>query len=441
MKKLIIFALFAVQIIFAKAFPEAQGYGASSVGGRNGKVIYVTNLNDTGTGSFRSALYYPAPRTILFAVSGVIHAKTQMVVTNPYLTIAGQTSPSNGITIIGSGIYIATHDVIIRHLRIRNGDTTLAHTCDDRDAITMGENSYNVIVDHVSLSWAVDENFSTWYNAHDITLQNSIISEGLAYSCHPKGEHSKGILIGDSTMRISMYHNYLESNYDRNPTIKGCSKSDFVNNVVYNFGGFAFAFGYDYCVNSHDTTMVNNLYNYYKRGPSTLNWAKFFFAGDTSYPTKTMIYVNGNEGNDSLLLYYNSHQSAFIAAHPSYLVSSLVNYANNISYTNPISSALYDFLNDVGATKPKRDYIDTRVINEFISGKGAIINSQNDVGGYPKFTATTTNDSLLYIYDKDKDGLPNSYEILKGLNPGNPNDAKITNSDGYTNLEIYLNSL
>lgn len=201
-----------------KAFPSAEGFGARTVGGRGGRVIEVTNLNDSGPGSFREAVAAKGPRTVVFRTGGTITLLSSITVINPYLTIAGQTAPGAGITLKNhptnerSPLSIRTHDVIVRYIRSRPGPAaTPTSTLDgiqtvgpDRlNGTTVGPtNVYNIIIDHCSVSWAVDENLQV-SGTRDTTIQWNIIAEGLYKSVHPKGPHSRGLLIRQNSQRVT----------------------------------------------------------------------------------------------------------------------------------------------------------------------------------------------------------------------------------------------
>jgi len=248
----------------APAFPGAEGFGANSIGGRGGTVIEVTNLNNSGPGSLRAAVEASGPRIVVFRVSGTIILKTGLTILNPYITIAGQTAPGGGITLRNDRsngaptLDIRTHDVIIRYIRMRTGpggdDSLLIYTSP----------AYNVMIDHISASWGVDENVNIWGNVRDVTIQWSIISEGLKNSTHPEGDpggHSMGFLVGSGSRNISFHHNVLAHNDARNPKWDGSHEQavyDFVNNVIYNWGAYATAVS--------GNAKTNVVGNYYKRG-------------------------------------------------------------------------------------------------------------------------------------------------------------------------------
>lgn len=423
-----------------KAFETAEGYGAYSKGGRGGQVIYVTNLNNDGPGSFREAISVNSPRTILFAVSGVIRLETLAIIENPYITIAGQSAPGKGITFTNSGIYTKTHDVIIRHIRIRPGDSKTGHDYNDRDAITIGEKSYNVMVDHVSASWSVDEIISTFYKPQYISVQWSIFSEALSNAghideeLHIEEEHSKAFLVGDGSKYVSVHKNLFAHNNDRAPVqVKGGVICDVINNINYNWGEFAFSFFMDY---EKSGVIVNLIGNYFKKGNSTIG--NFFTEPNTMYESK--IYVGENVGDDSLLMVYNSNPELFIN-NKDYLYDSPVGWGNNIVIYD-IENYTDSILDNVGAILPERDSIDLRIINDVRFKQGKIIDSQDDVGGYPVWEEIILNTAELDSIDGDRDGMNDNWEKTHGLNSNNSEDANSDrDNDGYTNLEEYLNNL
>ena len=220
-------------------FPGAQGFGVNTPAGRGGVILRVTNLNDQGTGSLREAIAYPSARIIVFEVAGEILLSSDLVVSNPFVTLAGQTAPTPGITLRGAGIRIVTHDVLLRHIRIRVGDASGGPSPSNRDALQiLGKNAHHVVIDHVSASWAIDENVSLWAGVHDITLSYCLISFALNHSLHPKGPHSTGLLVGDGSRRIALIRNVLAHNASRNPRIKGGCSVVVVNNLACNGRGF-----------------------------------------------------------------------------------------------------------------------------------------------------------------------------------------------------------
>ncbi|HEY2627697.1 MAG TPA: hypothetical protein VGI57_01155, partial [Usitatibacter sp.] len=228
--------LLPASAVAAEAFPGAVGWGANTEGGRGGHILRVTNLNPDGPGSFKAALETPGPRIVVFEVGGVIDLhRTVLKIREPYLTVAGQTAPSPGITLIKGGVDIHGHDVIFRHIRVRTGaDGQAKRSGWEPDALGT-VSAHHVIVDHCSLSWALDENMSSsgprfkgnniaeWRanTSHDVTFQYNVASEGLADSSHSKGEHSKGSLVHDNVMNILFYRNIWAHNEERSPLFKG----------------------------------------------------------------------------------------------------------------------------------------------------------------------------------------------------------------------------
>ncbi|HYM34613.1 MAG TPA: hypothetical protein VET48_04405, partial [Steroidobacteraceae bacterium] len=235
------------------AFPGAQGWAATTVGGRGGRIIKVTTLKSTGPGSLSEAMDADGPRIVVFEVGGVIDfgKKDEFKIKKPFITIAGQTAPSPGITIIRTGIDVATHDVILQHLHIRVGVSGAGKRSHwEPDAFSTVGGAYNVIVDHCSMSWAIDENLSAsgprftgntpdeWRKgtSHDITFSNNIAAEGLANASHMKGEHSKGSLIHDNVTNILIIGNLYAHNLERSPLFKGGVRGAIINNLIYDPG-------------------------------------------------------------------------------------------------------------------------------------------------------------------------------------------------------------
>jgi pectate lyase len=233
------------------AFPGAAGWAAQTPGGRGGAIVRVTNLDASGPGSLRAALERKGPRIVVFEVGGVIDlGRTTLAIREPFLTIAGQTAPSPGITIVRGGIDIRTHDVIVRHIRIHTGvDGQRQRSGWEADALATVA-AANVIVDHCTLIWGIDENLSAsgprfagsapeeWRRgtSRNVTFSYNIIAEGLRHASHPKGEHSKGSLIHDNATGILIYRNLYAHNMQRNPLLKGGAQAAVVNNLIYNPG-------------------------------------------------------------------------------------------------------------------------------------------------------------------------------------------------------------
>ncbi len=261
-------------------FPLATGFGAFTFAGSGRNLsspettIYrVSTLNASGEGSLNSCVQASGPRVCVFEVSGTIILSDDLTVADPFLTIAGQTAPNPGITIRGGGLRIKTHDVLVQHVSIRVGDSIIGSRPDMRDGVgIVGDaGAFNIVIDHCSISWALDENFDAYYEkAFAITVSNSIISEGLLDSIHKKGPHSMGALIGDGVNDITFYRSLIANNRERNPYLKPGVVVELVNNVFYNWGKGQWQ-GTD--ISDYDKTgrdsSIHIVGNYYKPGPET----------------------------------------------------------------------------------------------------------------------------------------------------------------------------
>jgi len=292
------------------AFPGAEGFGSYTPGGRGGRVIEVTNLNADGPGSLKAAVDAKGARIVVFRVSGIIQLKRQLNIREPFITIAGQTAPGDGICLRGAYIWVGTHDVIIRHLRVRVGDSPEGPDPGNRDALDVAGDAnrvYNVIIDHCSFSWALDETVSTWYGARDVTIQWCIVSEPLMDSLHPQGSHSTGVLLGSGGNTVSVHHCLLAHNSGRNPLIAadhGKSIVDWRNNVVYNYGGSG-------CGNARGSVDVNYVGNYIRMGPNSREPGTFrinpddeqlYFVRDNIWPGRSA--EEGADGSCLSLQHY-----------------------------------------------------------------------------------------------------------------------------------------
>lgn len=413
------------------AFPGAEGFGALSVGGRGGRVIKVTNLNDSGPGSFRAALRESGPRIIVFQISGTIQATHTLAVTNPFVTIAGQTAPGPGITLQGASLSIKTHDVIVRGLRVRVGDQ-LAVDQGAPDGIrveaTPDSPVYNIIIDHCSISWAIDENLSTYQQVRNITFQWNIISEGLKASLHPEGSHSMGLLIYEHAKRISIHHNLFAHNDRRNPRLGADTEVEVINNVVYNWGEAATHIADDNEVNL--PSFANLIGNFYKPGldTATANGIEV----KANMPPGTRIYVRGNI--DLLRTDDVQDDWAAVAGDAAYRSAAPALAPSGIR-THDAFAAYELVLQYAGATYLNRDAIDERIVRSVQSGGGHQINSQQEVGGWVAIPSVTAP------RDTDEDGMPDLWEVAQGLNPNDATDGAWVAPSRYTYIEEYINSL
>lgn len=431
------------------AFPGAEGFGAETPGGRGGKVIEVTNLNDQGPGSFRAACQAKDARIVVFRTGGLIEIHSPIVIRHPLITIAGQTAPGDGIMLKanpgfdGPVMQVATHDVVIRGLRIRRGPTGNKGCCGDAISISNAKTKpHHIVIDHCSFSWSTDENMDAWYPASDITIQWCIISEALHNSSHEKGPHSKGIVIGSDVRRVSFHHNLLAHNVARNPQFTNNEGPDhIINNVIYNWMYFGGVFAKD----EQRAPKVNLIGNYYKPGPDTRRAR--YEVSLSNYPKEPLFYVRDNigqhrpdgkgdewsvVGDGSAGLgekWMRVPASNEIQRHKPWPDSPIP------VAIHPVKQAYEVVLTQAGAITPHRDAVDKRIINEVRSKTGRCIDAPSDVGGWP------TLDQGKPPIDTDHDGMPDAWEDQHRLDPRNADDRNRKARSGYTRVEEYINSL
>ena len=407
------------------AFPGAEGFGAFNPGGRGGRVIRVTNLHDSGPGSLRAAVEAEGPRTVVFDVSGIIELESRLVIANPYITIAGQTAPGGGITIANYSTQVTATDVIMRHLRFRLGDLTKQQ----EDTLEIKGN--NVIVDHVSATWGIDETLSV-SDADNVTVQWSLIGQSLNRSIHEKGAHGYGSLVrGERGATYSFHHNLWAHHRSRMPRPGNYLNykldpvgllADFRNNVIYNWEGSYPGANYD----TDSISRYNFVGNYYLPGKNSGDtwafrdenpYARAFFAGnymDGSLPEDPWSLVRGwGPWTDG----YKLDEELPVAP----------------VTTQAAPDAFQSVLAGVG-TLP-RDPVDSAIIASVIDRTGKIIDSQSEVGGWPVIPCGEAP------LDSDQDGIPDWCEEQHGLDPFDPLDAGRLSASGYTQLELYLNSI
>lgn len=441
------------------AFDGAEGYGRNAVGGRGGKVVYVTNLNDSGAGSFREAVTNDiGPRTIVFKVAGVINLKSRLVLSSNYVTVAGQTAPGKGITITGAPFGITGNDCVVRFMRVRRGYAATTEE-QNRGLDGMGITGANhSIIDHSSISWTTDEAFSS-RGAKNITLQRTLISEALNIAGHPNypagTAHGYAATIGGDVG--SFHHNLLAHNDGRNWSMGGgldaagnyAGKLDIFNNVVYNWVDRVTDGG------AHNVNFVGN---YYKEGAATTLHGYTLRAqlegtgGGTQeyyYHNNVLQAANGSftcDGtNDNCGREYQKYDSQVL----NWTVFTNKPYFDSYATIQSAKAAYKDVLSDVGLNRTVIDDHDARMINEVKTGtykytgsvgkKPGIPDRESDVGGLEDYPSV----SMANDFDSDADGLPDWWENMYGLNAasakGDFSDAnKDRLGDGWTELERYL---
>ncbi|MFB3826607.1 MAG: pectate lyase [Bryobacteraceae bacterium] len=425
------FALLAARLFAAQvpAFPGAEGFGAGTPGGRGGRVLVVTTLADSGPGSLRAACETGGPRVIVFGVSGIIDLKSELQLKEPFATIAGQSAPGDGICLRNYPLRIATHDVILRFIRSRLG-TAAGQAL---DGLTVTDGGENVIIDHCSASWAVDENLSPSGRIRNITVQWCISSEGLMRSVHRKGVHSYGSLVR-ATGGVTLHHNLWAHNNGRNPMIgdayhrKPWPTFDVRNNVTYDYG-------YQCLGTVTDFVSANYVANYIKPGPST-NPAKKPVSIAPTADAKFYIRDNFVEGRADLTgdnrLMFNiterkGRKLVTVVEEP---------FAAPPVTATPAREAFEAVLAGAGCTRPVRDAVDQRIVADVRNGAGRIIDTPEQAGGWPAYRSARP------LPDNDGDGMPDQWERAHGLNPRDPKDAAADrDGDGYTSIEEYLNEL
>jgi pectate lyase len=384
------------------AFPDAKGWAAHTQGGRGGRIIKVTTLAADGPGSLRAAIEAKGPRIIVFEVGGVIDLGGKAIrLAEPFVTVAGQTAPSPGITLIKGAFRISGHDVVVQHIRSRLGEAGHEKASGwDEDSMRT-DAAHDVIVDHCSLTWATNKNLSAsgprfsgnspdeWRSntSHRITFSNNIIAEGLSRSTHHKIEHSKGTLIHDNATEILLFANLYAHNYERSPLIKGGGRVAMVNNFIYNPGQRAVHYNLmplEWGDHPYQVGQLAAVGNVLRFGPSTPDQVTFLMiggAGDLEFFDQDNLAVDRMGAPVPMIGRYTT-QAAQIKRldqaplWPEGLVpwpSSLVEYRVQL---------------DVGARPWDRDYHDVRLIMDVTEGRGRIIDGERDVGGYPIQTPT-----------------------------------------------------
>ncbi len=463
----------------ARAFPGCEGGGMYTTGGRGGKVIHVTTLEDLSTeGSLRWAVTQDYARTIVFDVAGTITLKSPLIISKPNCTIAGQTAPGDGICIKGRYTQVTANNVIIRFIRFRLGDEDSG--IGDSDDCIWGRYLNNIVLDHCSMSWSVDE-CASFYSNSNFTMQWCIIAESMKNSVHSKSSHGYGGIWGGEN--ASFHHNILAHHDSRNPrfdhphiyqnhtTPAHRGVIDFRNNVVYDWGSNVSYGGEGY--GSGKGTGINMVGNYYRPGTSSTD-RKYFMDSYAVYASCSSCGTNIDEGYP--LLYMSGNTNSKYSDISSDNASGIYwhNGSGHANYQETASAALavkgpngetcYTTTHSSEAAKTavcnyagaslSRDAVDKRTANDVLNGKGQIIDCVTAGDGkksceslygftWPTLKATAEQTSIAAT-DSDKDGIPDYYEALLGLNAKDASDAaaKTIDKNGrYTNLEMYLHWL
>ncbi len=420
------------------AFPGAGGFGSNTPGGRGGRVIAVTTLADHGPGSLREAVTAPGPRTVVFRVAGEIRLKSHLRITEPFITIAGQTAPGRGIMLRDAGLYVQTHDVVIRFIRSRVGPS-LVEKFDTQDALQISDDDTdddnevcNVVVDHCSFSWSIDEGVGIRTPAHDVTFSWNIISEALRqpFTKEQIGKdrsHSMALILSGGPTRCTLHHNLLAHCNSRNPRIQG-GRHGFINNVVYDWGFLSGTFSRN--------PEVNFIGNYYKPGPASRVIKPICEKpGDMG-----RVYVKGNRSDDR-------PDDSLPEWDPIVNAPQQEHQADESFDMPPVTVTSADeayemVLRNAGATLPGRDPVDRRIVRQVRLSMGGKIDRPGEVGGYPDMTRRRPHAQRSAPMDTDNDGMPDDWEHAQGFDPDDPADGREdADHDGYTNLEQYLEYL
>lgn len=461
--KLILLVFCSTSIMAAvPAFPGAEGAGAYTSGGRGGTIYRVSNLNDSGPGSLREAVEFSGKRIVIFDVAGIIALKSALKITNNDITIAGQTAPGKGICLRNYPLQVVADNVIIRFIRSRMGEEAGV----EGDAI-WGRYQQDIIIDHCSFSWSVDECASFYVNKN-MTMQWCTICESLNVSVHEKGNHGYGGIWGGAP--ASFHHNLIAHHTSRTPRLSGGDPAtemvDVRNNVFYNWGPTNGGYG-------GTGGNYNFVGNYYKPGPSTavkdFLCNRIMYTGPSEEPDEYGNYIWGK---------FHLSDNYFDDGCPALSEAAIENCAKVNANNNvglhlsttlnlpggtkygiqsstpfdclPVSTHsawdVYDKVLELAGASLVRDDQDSRYVAELIDGiyiyegsrgsTNGIIDSQNDVGGWDSYTGWS-NES-----DSDGDGMPDNWEDSRSLDPTDPLDGPAYSlSDSYTNVEIFLNSL
>jgi len=406
-----------------RAFPGAEGFGAFAVGGRGGDVYHVANLSDSGPGSLRYGVQTArGPRTIVFDLSGTIFLRSQLNVDKPFLTLAGQTAPGDGVTVAGFTTSVSgTHDVIVRYMRFRAGDINCPSF--QGDALNVYR-SRDVVIDHVSASWSIDETLSVTHSDR-VTVQWSIIADSLDAACHAKGRHGYGSLLRYGNGGLTFHHTLYAHHASRNPRIGDDLGLDFVDNVVYDWGSEP---GYS-GPTSEGSPRLNYVSNTLVAGPSTrAEERRLAFASGSN---RTEIYQRGNRidpAGQGVVAPVPGDRELFGGAYR----ARPERFPFPEVATDDAGTAYRKVLAEAGASLV-RDSVDSTVVQSVANKTGSLIDSQTQAGGWPSLRTEPPP------ADSDRDGMPDAWEAAHGLDPRNPADGAALGAGGISNLERYLN--
>ncbi len=377
----------ATNVRLVAADRQASGFGMDTVGGLEGRVIRVTSLEPGGPGSLREAIEAKGPRLVVFEVGGVIDlARKSLRVTEPYLTIAGQTAPDPGITLLRGSLAIETHDVIIQHLAVRPGDAGRPRKSGwSPDGIAVNA-AYNVVIDHCSATWAVDENLSASgprykgpaATSHDVTIRHCIVAEGLDNSSHEKGPHSKGSLIHDCCRNIAIIANLYAHNVDRNPYFKAETTGVIVNNLIYNPGRAIIRVAFPQSEWKGRPTPAEGRVSVV---------GNVLIAGANTRPSLPMIAGTGEVYEEDNIAQDREGQPRPVLDPQIRKLSEKPVWPSELRVL-PSRAVVDSIVRTVGSRPWRRDPIDQRIVDSVLKKSGRIIDSQEEVGGYPSYKPT-----------------------------------------------------
>lgn len=416
------------------AFPGAEGAGRMALGGRGGRVVRVTSLDDSGPGSLRAAVEADGPRTVIFDIGGTIRLASPLTIRRGRITLAGQTAPGGGITLRDHPLVVAADDVVVRHIRSRLGDESRSES----DAVSI-ERGRRIILDHVSASWSVDETLSVGSRydppergVYDVTVQWSVIAESLNASGHAKGQHGYGSLVrGGHGVRMSFHHNLWAAHRARMPRPGNYNpptvdpegpRFEFRSNVFHDWGGSHAGYNAD----TESLSAYAFIGNAYIPGPDSTGRLAFEESNPLARAWFEGNAMGGEVPADPWSLVKDSSR-------PGYRMAARPDWAEPATGTAAEVEAAV--LAQAGAG-PVRDAVDERIVAGVRARSLRIIDSQSQVGGWPVLEAGSP------WIDGDGDGMPDSWERANGLDPTDAGDGPADrNGDGWTNLEDWLNSL